>query len=219
MKKTNDTASRIGHVENNPALIRDVNRLWERVYPGLARQVAECCRTAPRTILEAGCFSGGTGLELLKLFPEARLSVAGEMKELVDSFTDDWPALHDPTIADRVQVLHTGLDAMAVPDDSQDLVFCRGVFFFLDETGTILKELFRVLAPGGTTVAGGGFGAHTPTEVISEIADASREKNRRLGRTIVAVEDFKNCLDRIGPGASASVMQEGGLWAVLRKQP
>lgn len=214
------TASgRIGHVVNEPALIRDVNLLWQPVYPGLARQVADWCSQSPRTVLEVGCFSGGTGLELLRLFPEARLCVAVEVPELADSFAADWPAMQDQALAARVDVCTTPLDALALPAASQDLVFCRGVFFFLDEAGTVLQELYRVLAPGGTAVAGGGFGAPTPPEVIESLADESREKNRRLGRVVVSVEEFESRLARAGLGAAATISREGGLWAVLRKQP
>lgn len=214
-----NASGRIGHVVNDPALIREVNLLWQPVYPGLARQVADWCSQSPRTMLEVGCFSGGTGLELLQLFPEARLCVAGDVPELVDSFAADWPAMRDQALAARVDVRTTRLDALALPAASQDLVFCRGVFFFLDEAGTVLQEMFRVLAPGGVLVAGGGFGAPTPSEVIESLAVESREKNRQLGRVVVSVEDFESTLARAGLSDAATMSQEGGLWAVLRKQP
>jgi SAM-dependent methyltransferase len=211
------TSYRIGHVKDDPDLVREVNRLWDNVYPGLARQVAGWCRTAPRTIVEAGCFSGGTGIELLRMLPDARLTIACDMQALADSFTQDWPGMSDPAVSSRVEVLHTALDNIDLPEKSQDLAFCRGAFFFLDDAGTILKELYRLLSPGGTAVAGGGYGTHTPENVISAIAEDSREKNRRLGRIIVSVEKLKECVRQAGLTGAATVTEEGGLWAVLHK--
>lgn len=210
-------SNRIGHVKNDPDLIREVNRLWLQVYPGLARQVAGFCLQAPRTILEAGCFSGGTGLELLRMFPDARLCIACEMKALAETLSQDWPGMSDPTVSNRVEVFYSALDNIKLPEGSQDLAFCRGAFFFLDEAGTILKELYSLLSPGGTAVAGGGYGTHTAEADIRNIADESREKNRQLGRIIVSVEYLKECIRQAGLSNAATVSEEGGLWAVLQK--
>ena len=51
--------------------IRAINKLWLPVYPGIAKQIAGHCTKQPWHILEAGCFSGGIGLMLLRQYPQS----------------------------------------------------------------------------------------------------------------------------------------------------
>lgn len=194
-----------------PGLVRDVNRLWQSVYPTLARQVAEFCASPPGSILEVGCFSGGVGSELLRMFPEARLSVALDMPELADTFLEDWPHCS----ADRLTIIRTGLERLDVPDKSFDLVFCRGAFFFFDDQASIVHELDRVRTAGGVAVFGGGYGSHTPDEIIAPIAEESRVKNNALGRRLYRVEDVRRLLERSSLAAHARICEDGGLWVAL----
>ncbi len=82
------------------AVIRAVNKLWFPVYPGIARQIAEYCTRQPGRILEAGCFSGGIGLMLLKQFPGSTLTIAPEIEELAATFSSDWA----DCLSDRPQI-------------------------------------------------------------------------------------------------------------------
>ena len=196
-------------------LIRDINKLWLPVYPGLARQAAEHCPRQLLRILEVGCFSGGTGLELLKLFPQSRLTVALELPELAETFFDDWNSGLACPDADRITIMSTPLVPLAAAEAAYDLVFCRGVFFFLDEKGALLAELYRVVAPSGIVFAGGGFGSHTPKAAIDPIADESRRLNYALGKTVVAPQEFRALLR--GNAVASEIIEEGGLWAVMKK--
>jgi SAM-dependent methyltransferase len=197
----------------NVELIRAINTLWLPVYPGLARQAADLCPAPPRSILEVGCFSGGTGLELLKLFARSRLTIAHEISGLCETFYDDWPgaAAHST----RITLTATALVPLDLPDNAFDLVFCRGVFFFLDEHGGLLAEMHRALAPGGICFAGGGFGSHTPQSVIDPIADESRRLNYALGKKLVSPRQFRKLL-RIN-ALTAGIIEDGGLWAAIKK--
>jgi len=194
-------------------LIRDINKLWLPVYPGLARQAAGHAPRQPRRMLEVGCFSGGTGLELLKIFPDSRFTVALELPELVQTFFEDWRI--EAADRARIHITTTPLVPLALPDNAFDFIFCRGVFFFLDEKAELLAELFRVCAPGGAVFAGGGFGSHTPQTVIDPIADESRRLNYALGKTVISPVEFRAMLHR--NSVTADIIEEGGLWAVMKK--
>lgn len=194
-------------------LIRDINKLWQPVYPGLARQVAEHCPRKPLRILEVGCFSGGTGLELLKIFPRSSLTVALELAELSQTFFGDWRI--EAADRSRIEVVSTPLVPLALADSSFDLIVCRGVFFFLDGQAKLLSEMHRVLAAGGACFAGGGFGSHTPQAVIDPIADESRRLNYALGKTVVSPQKFRAMLDR--NSIRADILKDSGLWAVMKK--
>lgn len=193
-----------------PALVREVNRLWLPVYPYLARQVADACMSEPKSILEVGCFSGGVGRELLRIFPTAQLTVALDMPQLAATFIDDWPGFDN----DHVSVIQTPLTPMNL-SEAYDLVFCRGAFFFFDEAASIMLEFDRVRATGGTVFFGGGYGCYTPDALIASIAEESRIKNEALGRRLYRVEDLSRLINQSGLADRARISESGGVWVLL----
>jgi SAM-dependent methyltransferase len=197
--------------------IRAINKLWLPVYPGIAKQIAVYCTKQLGHILEAGCFSGGIGLTLLKHYSQSILTIALEMEELAATFSSDWQEMLDKQCADRYRVVSTPLSPLTITGQTFDLIICRGVFFFLDEKGAILSELFRLLSPGGIVFAGGGFGTYTSPELIKQLADESRRLNYALGRKLFSRQEFEMALSKAGLAEQAEVIEDGGLWAVIRK--
>jgi SAM-dependent methyltransferase len=198
-------------------IIRDINKLWLPVYPGIAKQIAAHCFRPPEQILEVGCFSGGIGLSLLKEFPQSTLTIALEMEELVSTFSADWQEMIDKQLAQRYRLVSTLLAPLTIANQFFDLVICRGVFFFLDTNGTILSEMYRLLSPVGLVFAGGGFGSYTHPDIIRPLADESRRLNYALGRKVFSRQEFDRVLSNAGLAGHAQVIEDGGLWAVIRR--
>ncbi|MEI6127723.1 MAG: class I SAM-dependent methyltransferase [Pseudomonadota bacterium] len=199
-------------------LVRAINRLWLPVYKGIALQVAEHCTCAPGRILEIGCFSGGTGIELLRIYGKSSLTVALGDEDLVKTFSTDWADSLAGLDARRVSTSHAAPGSLDLPDSSQDVVFCRGVFFFLEASGAVLREAYRVLMPGGFAFLGGGFGSHTPDAVRAALAGESRVQNNALGRKIYSHDEFQAVIAGAGLASPTTLIQEGGLWALIRKE-
>lgn len=199
------------------ATIRAINKLWLPVYPGIAKQIAGHCTGQPEKILEVGCFSGGIGLTLLRQYSHSSLTIALEKEELAATFNSDWQELTDKQGADRYRIVSTALTPLNITGQTFDLIICRGVFFFLDTNGTIISEMYRLLTPGGLLFAGGGFGAFTSPEVIRQLADESRRLNNALGRKLFSRQEFELALSKAGLSEQAEVIEDGGLWAVIKK--
>jgi SAM-dependent methyltransferase len=199
------------------AIIRAVNELWRPVYPGIARQIADHCASPPGRMLEFGCFSGGIGLTLLQQFPQSTLTIAPEIEELAATFSSDWACLLEQRAVERLRIVPGPLASMHVADTAYDLIICRGLFFFLDAGGALLSELYRLLSPGGLVFAGGGYGAYTPSEIIDRLADESRRLNYALGRKFFSREEFAQAIADAGLAAQSRIIEEGGLWAVIKK--
>jgi ubiquinone/menaquinone biosynthesis C-methylase UbiE len=64
---------------------------------------------------------------------------------------------------------------MPFPDNSVDIVVSRGSIFFWDDPVKGLREVYRVLRPGGKAMIGGGAGSGYPKEAVEELI-ASRKK-------------------------------------------
>ena len=165
-------------------------------------------------MLELGSFSGGITFELAKASPEFTLTIADENPAYLRHLRNE---LFSRNLSGRVRLRDMSLDRLEFRDDSFDLVILRGAFFFIMERPEILKEIFRVARPGGLAFVGGGYGKGVPQEVIDEIADESRVLNDRLGRRRVSIEELKHLLERAGLSKKARIVEEGGVWILIRK--
>jgi probable selenium-dependent hydroxylase accessory protein YqeC len=201
----------------DPHLIAKINRLWGPIYPHLARFIAEIYRKQggrqEGNVLELGPFSGGIAKELVLLSPHFRVVVA-----------DETPGLFDPrraerkkaAFAQRMMIVSSPLVPLTFVDQVFDLVIFRGAFFFL--TPDILREIDRVLRPGGMAIVGGGYGPSTPDDLIKEIAEESQHLNLLLGKRLVTEADLTLMIQQASLRDDAEISTDGGLWVVLRKK-
>jgi SAM-dependent methyltransferase len=99
----------------------------------------------PRRILDAGCGPGVSLPILDRLFqPESIVAIDIDPKEVVRSQAQ---ARH---CAARVDVRRGNAEHLDLPDGSVDLVLCHQLLHHVVPQAEVLRELRRVLAPGGT---------------------------------------------------------------------
>jgi ubiquinone/menaquinone biosynthesis C-methylase UbiE len=191
-----------------------VNRLWRKIYPYLAMQTAGIYRRDCGDVLELGPFSGGISLELAGRYPGLNITIADNSSEVLNYFNEE---IRSAGLTANIRTRKTGLNPLVFNDAEFDLVIVRGAFFFLDEDGNILREIFRVIRKGGIAFAGGGFGKDTPKDIIDEIAEESRVLNDRLGRKRVRIQGLEQIISRARLTDNCRIVEEGGLWVIVRK--
>ncbi len=196
----------------NLQILEELLDLWEEVYPHLGEFLVELYGRSRADFLEFGLFSGGVARVLGWRFPDVRVVVSGLEGELLDVVK---PYLREEISRGRVLLRPSPLDEVPFLDESFDLVFVRGAFFFLNPG--LLREVERVLAPGGLAVVGGGYGPSTPPEVIARIADRSRELNQALGRRWISPQELTKVAEAAGI-RGWHVLEDGGLWLLIRKE-
>jgi len=196
-------------------ILKDVNELWSKIYPYIAVQVMRCYGRGTGEVLELGPFSGGISMELAKLYPGLNISISAQDRGVVDYLRKE---MEEAGLRRKIALSWSPLDALGFTDRRFDLVIFRGAYFFLDEEGRMLREIYRVLKEGGFAFVGGGYGKDTPQALIDEIAEESRDLNDRLGRKRVTEEEVKNMVHKAGLTNQAGVEKEGGLWLLIRKQ-
>jgi ubiquinone/menaquinone biosynthesis C-methylase UbiE len=196
-------------------ILKDVNELWSKIYPYLSVQVMRCYGRENGEALELGPFSGGISMELARLHPGLNLTIAAQDRDVVDYLRKE---MEEAGLHHKIALKWSALENLCFADGRFDLVVFRGAYFFLDEEGRMLREIYRVLKEGGLAFIGGGYGKDTPQPLIDEIADKSRDLNDRLGRKRVTEEELKIMVNKAGLTSQAGVEKEGGLWLLIRKQ-
>ena len=83
----------------------------------------------------------------------------------------------------RAKTLLADVHDIPLPDNSADLVVSRGSLWFWDDPGKAVKEIYRILSPGGKAYIGGGKGSpETQKEVNAgkkELAKASPANRKK----------------------------------------
>ena len=194
--------------------LKRVNDLWSKIYPYLATQVMEYYGRSHGEVLELGPFSGGISVELARLNPGLSITIAAQDPGVVDYLRKE---IEEAGLNRKVEVAWSELDNLVFADCLFELILFRGAYFFLDEDGKILREIYRVLKEDGLAFIGGGYGKNTPQALIDEIADESRDLNDRLGRRRVTEGDVTAMVKKAGLTSHTRIEKEGGLWLVIQK--
>jgi len=162
-------------------VIGEINALWLPVYPYMADHLLATSGVGGGRFLDLGPFAGGLALSILRKGETFAVTVIDE-SELVLGWVEEKAA--EGGYAARLTTRRRPIDPIPEADAAFDLVAVRGAFFFL--TPTLLREVKRVLRPGGFGWVGGGYGPTTPDEVIAPIAHRSRMLNEAVGKLRIA---------------------------------
>ncbi len=124
------------------------SRLLRRRMDLIARAIVRLPRPARATALDVGCGSGVYTEELLRLgYATTGMDLSGEMIEACrrrfNGLTNIAPAVH---------LVIGDIEHLPFDDASFDLVLCIGVLGYLIEDEQAVRELARVIKPGGYVV-------------------------------------------------------------------
>lgn len=188
-------------------IIEQINVLWAPVYPLMADHVLTVSGVRSGNVLDLGPFAGGLAVSLLAKSCGFLAKVVDESERVLRRALR-WA--HEKGCSSRLTIRMAPIEPILEPDASFDLVTARGAFFFL--TPLLLREIKRVLRPGGFGWVGGGYGPLTPNALIAPIAERSKQLNEDLGKRRISAEEGKRLLISAGIVSSARLSTEGGLW-------
>jgi len=194
-------------------LIEELNLLWQPVRPFLARQIEELYGRRDGNILEIGPFSGLTFTLAQKNIGYSH-SIAVFPPAAIPLYLQEGRNLG---LENRVRIIESDSSLTGIADGSIDLAIFRGALFFPTLFQVDFGAIFRTLRTGGIAFVGGGFGKHTPSEVILQIGKRSEQLNAELGRVRVTAESLQEQLRSSGLKEKCEITTEGGLWVVMKK--
>ena len=194
-------------------LIKEIDELWEPVYPYLARYIMELYGRREGEVLEIGPFCGVI-FSLIKEEVGNRFVIASFPPGMGGFFLEQ---AKKAGVTDKIEVVETDPGLGDIEEKTVDLAIFRGAFFFPELFNADLGAIYRVLKPGGLAFVGGGFGKYTPNSVILSLGRRSRELNLDIGKKEISEQAIRQHVAESNLAAHAEVMDEGGLWVVVRK--
>lgn len=193
--------------------------IFAPAYPLIASQAVERTGIREGVCLDIGCGGGYLGLELARttgLF----VRFYDQSREMLDIVQGN---IASHRLEERTEILSGSAESIPLPDGSVNLAVSRGSVFFWDRVKAF-REIGRVLAPGGMSYIGGGFGsAEVKAEIDRKMEGRSQDGPpwrewvaKRLGPEApgefekelrsAGIEDFE--IDR---------SEDKGLWIIIRK--
>jgi ubiquinone/menaquinone biosynthesis C-methylase UbiE len=147
----------------NPAYLMESETEWERL---LAKTDKETTReqlaatgfsrltSTSVHVVDAGCGAGVVSVLMQEMLAQnysaSCLTLIDQSKERIIKAKT---LLHS-TKSHDISYVSCALEEIDLPSDSVDYIFCRFVFEYLSDPDLVLKELKRILKPGGKLVVG-----------------------------------------------------------------
>ena len=186
----------------------------------IAEDVLTRCDPAEGVWVDLGSGSGGLGLELA----ERSGSVIVLMDPDADALSRGLDHAREDALTSRVTAVVGSAERIPLPDASVALVVSRGSIFFWDDPVGGLREVHRILRPGGKAMIGGGLGSRYPQwarEVFWEhrLAAVRRQGAETLRRFehVRSAETFRAWACEAGLVDFEVLTESPGTWLVFAK--
>ena len=147
--------------------------VFRPIYPVIAQNALNATG-----ITQGRCMDLGSGPGMLAM---AMAEQAPQMEIVAFDFSGDSHGIAEENfkaegLDSRISIATGDVHAMPFDDSYFDLIVSRGSMFFWKDLKGAFAEILRVLAPGGATYIGGGFGSlELKDQVIREMAKVNPE--------------------------------------------
>jgi SAM-dependent methyltransferase len=214
-----------------PKGLRGESKLGDR-YPCVVQDALKYCRPEKGFWVDLGAGKAQLTIPLV----EATGNPVTMLDPNVESLSEGLKSARENGLADRISAVVGAAEALPFPDNSVDFVVSRGSIFFWDDQAKGLREVYRVLRPGGKAYIGGGAGSSFPKDATEKLIQDRKEKMQGD-----EVEKWQKCVASRRPEqmqawaeaaglADFQVMGKGavsaddprvgqGVWLVFEKKP
>jgi len=134
--------------------------------------IAFCGDEGGRVWLDLGTGPGGLGLAVLDKIAQGTMVLMDPNAHALARALD---AARRRGNASRAVAVLGSAESIPMPDESVDIVVSRGSIFFWNDRPQGLREVWRILRPGGRAMIGGGLGSAYPQWARQEFIRRRRE--------------------------------------------
>ncbi len=171
-------------------------------YPYVVEDILRSCKPDEGFWVDLGAGQGQVAIPLI----EATGNPVVMLDPDSEAMTKALNIAREKKVQNRLSAVVGRAEAMPFPDNSVDLVVSRGSIFFWDDPVKGLKEVNRVLRPGGKAYIGGGAGSGYPKWAVEELIQ--KRKSKMQGEE---ADKWKRFVERRRPEQMKEWAREAGL--------
>lgn len=154
-----------------PKGLQDERALPSR-YPYVVQDILRLCQPQKGFWVDLGAGQGPVAFELIAATGNPVLMIDPNREAMSKGLQQ----ARDKGIEDRLLAVVGTAEDLPFLDDSVDLVASRGSIFFWDDPVQGLKEVQRVLRPGGKAYIGGGAGSGYPKSAAGKLVEGRKAR-------------------------------------------
>lgn len=187
-------------------------KVFAPVYILLAQQILDRTGVESGLCLDLGSGGGYLGLALAwnSKLKVCLLDTSEDMKRIAEQ------NIYKRQLDTRVTALLGDMRAIPLKDKCANLVVSRDAIYGWDDPASILREVWRVLAPGGQACIGGGFGSKA---VRNEVIARMRMQEPRWQPSYQNFSEsvFEASLEKAKLRSARVVRDDSGTWIRFKK--
>ncbi len=134
-------------------------------YPYVVEDALRHCNPSKGFWVDLGAGKGQVAIPLI----EATGNAVVMLDPNAEALSEGLQAAREKGLEDRLSAVVGVAEKLPFPDGSVDLVISRGSIFFWENPAEGLREVVRVLRPGGKAYIGGGAGSGFPKWAADEL--------------------------------------------------
>jgi len=190
-------------------------------YSNIVRQLVDDYHITEGTAIDLGC---GPGQMAVILAQQTKCRVVGLDIE-PEAIEAARRHSQEKGVADRVSFVCADAHSLPFPDNYANLIVSKGTLPFLRDQAQAIREVYRVLKPGGVAFLGGGFGRYTSAEEKAQMGGGMSEQWYGVDSTTAAtgngvfpfpIISYDVIMTNAGI-VDYRVIREGGNWIEIRK--
>jgi len=171
-------------------------------YKTVVEDILHRCHPKEGVWVDLGSGAGGVGLSLLERTTSVIVMIDPNQDALQKALDDAKKA----ELGKRIIAIKAMAEDIPLPDNCIDLVVSRGSIFFWNDKAQGLREVFRILAPGGKAMIGGGLGTSYPEWARQEFTRRRHEGVKKEGS-----EAYKRFQEDRSPQTFRQIAKDAGL--------
>lgn len=186
------------------------------MYPLLIQQFVDDYNLSEGITVDIGVGPGFLGLEMAKI-TNMKIVFIDISQEALDQAEDTFNSLD---LDNEAGFINADVQALPLEDNYADFIMSRGSIWFWGEPEKGLREIHRILKPGGVAVVGGGLGRYLPETMRARLQEILKQGLIERKEKRPSLEEFE-AMVRKSSLSNYRIMTDGdtssGKWVEIRK--
>lgn len=147
-------------------------------YETVAKEILCKCHPREGVWVDLGTGAGGVGLALAS---QSIISTIVLIDPNADALQEALRSARRTGLGERIVAIKAQAEFIPLSDNCIDLAVSRGSIFFWNNKVQGLREVYRILRPGGAAMIGGGLGESYPQWARQEFIQRRHKEMKRRG--------------------------------------